>query len=207
MEERLRRTSKDRRTVVSGRVIAFSLQPIGAAQRDYEGIEAWALGQDLESRLCYKGISMNEIEKRFRNRIVLIVSGGGIALLLLAWGLVKGVLQGRTVAIAGAVLWIAMSVAILSLLRMYRRTDAEFRTTLVAGGVDIAALDRDRAIKNVRALKRGIIFMALLLPYGLWQTRGVPFLPRAAGMSANLMTIGVLALSLVRAKKKLKNPD
>lgn len=161
----------------------------------------------MERLPCYNIISMSEIEKRFRNRIVLIIGGGGAVLLLLAWGLVKGVLQVRTVAIAGTVLWIAMSVAILSLLRMYRRADTEFRTALLAGGVDIAALDRERAIKNVRALKRGIIFMALLLPYGLWQTRGVPIFPRAAGMSANLMTIGVLALSLVRAKKKLKNPD
>ena len=150
---------------------------------------------------------MNEIEKRFRNRIVLIVGSGSVALLLLAWGLVKGVLQGRTVAIAGVMLWIAMSVAIISLLRIYRRAEAEYRKTLVAGGVDIAALDRERAVKNVRALKRGIVFMALLLPYGFWQTRGVPFVPRAAGMSANLMTIGVLALSLVRAKKKLKDPN
>jgi hypothetical protein len=150
---------------------------------------------------------MNEIEKRFRNRIVLIVGGGSVALALLAWALVKGVLQGRTVAIAGAMLWIAMSIAILSLIRMYRRAEAENRKTLVAGGIDIAALDRERATKNIRALKRGIVFMTLLLPYGLWQTRGVPFVPRAAGMAANLMTIGVLALSLVRAKKKLKNPD
>jgi hypothetical protein len=150
---------------------------------------------------------MNEIEKRFRNRIVLIIGGGGVALLLLAWGLVKGVLQGRTVAIAGATLWIAMSAAILILIRMYRRADAEFRKTQVAGGVDIAALDRERAAKNVRALTRGIVFMALLLPYGLWQTRGVPFVPRVAGMAANLMTICVLALSLVRAKKKLREPN
>ena len=150
---------------------------------------------------------MNEIEKRFRNRIVLIVGGGVLPLLLLAWGLVKGVLQPRTVAIAGAMIWIAMSVAILSLLRMYRRAEAEYRKTLVAGGVDVAALDRERAIKNIRALKRGIVFMALLLPYGLWQTRGVPFVPRAAGMAANLMTICVLALSLVKTKRKLKKPN
>ncbi len=150
---------------------------------------------------------MDENEKRFRNRIVLIVVAGGVVLLLLAVGLVKGAVAARTVAIAGSTLWIAMSVAILSLIHRYRRTEAEYRKTLIAGGVDVAALDRERATKNVRALKRGIVFMALLLPYGFWRTRGVPFLPRTAGMAANLMTIGVLALSLVRAKRKLKKSD
>jgi hypothetical protein len=150
---------------------------------------------------------MNEIEKRFRNRVVLIVGSGSVALSLLAWALFKGILQGRSVVIAGVTLWITMSIAILSLIRIYRRAEVEHRKALVASGADIAALDRERAIKNIRALKRGIVFMALLLPYGLWRTRGVPFVPRAAGMAANLMTIGVLALSLVRTKKKLKNSD
>jgi hypothetical protein len=38
---------------------------------------------------------MNEIEKRFRNRVVLIVGSGSVALSLLAWALFKGILQGR----------------------------------------------------------------------------------------------------------------
>ncbi len=108
---------------------------------------------------------MNEIEKRFRNRIVLIVGGGGVALLLLAWGLVKGVLQGRTVAIAGAMLWIAMSVAILiKFACTEERKQNTGRPWLPAAWILLHWIASE-ATKNVRALKKGIVFMALLLPW------------------------------------------
>jgi hypothetical protein len=146
---------------------------------------------------------MNEIEKRFRNRIVLMAGCGGVALLLLGWGLAKGALQARTFGIVCLVLWGVMFVAFMGIMLLYRRADAEFRKTESASGIDLTVLDRERMVKSVRSLKQGIAFMVLLLPYGLWQTRGVPWPPRVAGVAANLLVTGTLAIYLVRAKKKL----
>jgi hypothetical protein len=154
--------------------------------------------------LCYKGKTMNEIERRFRNRIVLLAGIGGAVLLVLALCLAKGVLQVSVFGIICLVWCGAMFAAFLGIILWYRKANAKFRKVQVSSGVDVVALDRDRAAKSVRSLKRGIVFMLLLLPYGLWQTRGVPWPPRAAGVAANLMITGTLAVYLARAKRKLK---
>lgn len=143
-------------------------------------------------------------ERTFRKRLYAIV--GCITAWLIAMVLlfVKGVLSPREFGVAGLIMWVGGFAAFYALIKSRQRADKDLRAKQIASGVPAEAIDRDRYIKNIRAMKRLIALFVVLFIYGTLESRGAPLLPRAAGASVDLLILAGCARSLIRSQRRLK---
>jgi hypothetical protein len=143
----------------------------------------------------------------FLKRFYATAGGGACVLLLMVWIFVKGGLSPRGFAVAGLIWSITMFAVFFSLIRLWQRSVEDFRREQIASGVPTEAIDQDRCVKNIRAMKKLIAAFSVLLGYGVLTTQGGPLLPRSVGAAFNLLILVFCILSLMRSQRKLKEID
>ena len=148
---------------------------------------------------------MNEFERLYRKRFFVLCGCLALVLMALAFGMVNRVLSPREFGFIAIFLWIGMFIGIMRIIKLYRKSDAEFREKQIAQGLPAQSLDRERYTKSVRSLKRLIGLMTVLLAYGLWNTQGQALMPRLVGTGVDLFIILLAINSLLRARRKLQN--
>lgn len=148
---------------------------------------------------------MNQLERTFRKRFLVLAGAGACVLMILAWGLVKGVISSQEFARAGTTWWIVMFLAFYFLVRSHHGKLKEFHRQQIISGVPGQMIERDHCIKNIRTMKTFIVLFSILLVYGAVVSQGVSLLPRLAGAGLDVFVLAACVWSLVRWQRKLRD--
>lgn len=135
-------------------------------------------------------------------RILLLVFGGVIILIPVALAFGNGLLSPQALASVLIAYAACVTVAVFVILR-----NAKARLQ-VSSGEFTGILDestRRKFQKRIRRLQLGVVFFALVLVYGLWETRKDPWPPRLFGATMNLLFQTVMIQSIRRMRKLLKH--
>jgi hypothetical protein len=142
------------------------------------------------------------VAQRYVGRRSLMLMLGGMFVLIpaiLAFG--KGLLSPRAFATMMIAYAACIAVAVFVILRNAR---ARLQASLEKfSGIPDDAMRR-KFRKRIRNMKLGIAFFALVLVYGLWETRDTPLPPRLIGATVNLLYQTVMIQSIRRMQKQLK---
>ncbi|KAA6458672.1 hypothetical protein DYQ86_19150 [Acidobacteria bacterium AB60] len=143
-------------------------------------------------------------EKYVGIRILFVVSVGVVVLGTAALAFAKGLLSPRALGLA----MIAYAAC---------ATGAVFVTLRNAGvglqgssseGPEIAEDGaRKKFRRRIRKLQVSVAFFAIVLLYGLWQTRGGPWAPRLVGATVNILLQIVMIQAIRRMQRQLKQGD
>lgn len=136
-------------------------------------------------------------ERYIRWRFFLLIFGGALVLVpaVLAFG--NGLLSPRAFASVMIAYVAFIAVAVFTIFRKVKASSGKSTET-----ADDATLRKFR--KRIRGLQFGVAFFALVLVYGLWETRDDPWPPRLVGVTINLLFQAVMIQSIRRMQKQLK---
>jgi len=148
---------------------------------------------------------MNNLERAFRKRFLVLAGGGACVLMALAWGLVKGVFSRHDFALAGTIWWIVMFAAFYFLVRSHHVKMKEFRWQQITSGVPGQMIERDHCIRNIRTMKTFIVLFSILLLYGVVVSQGDSLRLRLAGAGLDVFILAACVWSLVRSQRKLRD--
>jgi hypothetical protein len=140
-------------------------------------------------------------ERYIRRRFVLLVCSGVLVLMPAALAFGNGLLSSG--ALASVMLaWVACgAVASFVIVRNIRAT-SQVSSDKSTETADDATLKKFR--KRIGRLQFGVAFFALVLVYGLWETRDDPWPPRLVGATINLLFQTVMIMSIRKMQKQLK---
>jgi hypothetical protein len=140
-------------------------------------------------------------QRYLRWRLLALISSSTIVLLFVALAFAHRLISPRELG------WVSLAyVACLSIvfILIVRNVRAKFKPQANA----VSAFQGDVMCRNYRRrihfLQLSIAFFALVLVFGLWETRGAPLLPRLVGVTMNLLFQFALIGSIRRLQKELK---
>lgn len=140
-------------------------------------------------------------EKYIRERFVLLMFCGALVLTSSALAFGNGLLSSRALASVMLAWGACVAVAFFVIVRNIRAKSqvSSGKSTETADG---ATLKKFR--KRIRELQFGVAFFALVLVYGLWESRDDPWPPKLVGVAVNLLFQTVMILSIRKMQKQLK---
>jgi hypothetical protein len=136
-------------------------------------------------------------ERYMRRRFLLLMFGGALLLIpaVIAFG--NGLLSSRGLALVMLAYIACVSVAAFLIVRKIRSG------SVVPSGEGTETADHatlKRFQKRIRKLQIGLAFFALVLVYGLWETRDDPWPPKLIGVAVNLLFQTVMIHSMENAE-------
>ena len=149
------------------------------------------------------GTNYFAVETYLRRRLLFLSFGGVIILIPVSLAYAYGLIPSRAL---GWVLLGYVACVTLVVVIILRNARARFRTSpgTLAGSLDDALRRKYR--RRVRFLQLGVALFALVLVYGLWDTRNDPWPPRLVGAVINLLMQAGMIASIRRLQKELKRP-
>lgn len=140
-------------------------------------------------------------EKYISRRFLSLVSGAVLVLIPAALAFGNGLLSPRALGLVMIAYTTCVAVAIFVILRNAR---VRFRATSV-GSIDITdGATRMKFRKRIRRLRLGVAFVALVLLYAVWETRGGPRPLRLIGATMNLLIQIGMIQSIRKMQRQLK---
>jgi hypothetical protein len=143
-------------------------------------------------------------EKQLYLRVLLRYLSFGCILTAIAFMYVFKVLSPRDLGIAMVA---SLVIFFIFTLVMQRRDFKAYWKAREWPEHSIDATVRKRRIRTIRRLTFSIVFLHLVLWYGLWETRGQSLPPRLVGATMNLLFTGLMIQAVIRIRQSLRLPD
>jgi Trk-type K+ transport system membrane component len=138
-------------------------------------------------------------EAELRKRIMRIALLLGAAAAAVALSFARGLIPLRFLA------WIFIAEAAIGYLAFYRllRRVQKERHSAPQSATPLDESTRTHFRRQILFLKVALAFLLCCLVYGLWSSRGAPFLPRITGATMNIVIEFVLISAILRLQRKL----
>ena len=141
------------------------------------------------------------VQRYIGRRFLMLMLGGMFVFIPVSLAFGKGLLSPRALASIMIAYAACFAVAVFVILRN-ARARLQASPEKYSGIPDDAMRRKFR--KRIRNMKLGIAFFALVLVYGLWETRDAQWPPRLIGATVNLLYQTMMIQSIRRMQKQLK---